>query len=79
MAQEFTTRSRTDQDGSLHVALDVMTELPDADVQIKVIIEPSSPMQAPKARRIPGIDKGQLVIPKDFNAPLPEEIQRAFG
>jgi prevent-host-death family protein len=28
--------------------------------------------------RIPGIDKGRLVVPDDFNDPLPEDIQKAF-
>jgi hypothetical protein len=28
--------------------------------------------------RIPGIDKGRLVVPDDFDEPLPQEIMKAF-
>jgi hypothetical protein len=28
--------------------------------------------------RIPGIDRGRLVVPDDFDEPLPEEILKAF-
>jgi hypothetical protein len=31
----------------------------------------------PKAR-VPGIDKGRLIVPDDFDEPLPEEILKAF-
>ena len=29
-------------------------------------------------RRIPGIDEGRLVVPEDYNDPLPPEILQAF-
>lgn len=28
--------------------------------------------------RTPGLDRGLFVVPEDFNAPLPEEVQRGF-
>lgn len=29
-------------------------------------------------RRVFGIDRGRFEVPEDFNAPLPEEVLRAF-
>lgn len=31
-----------------------------------------------RERRVPGTAKGQIWIAEDFDAPLPEEVQRAF-
>ena len=28
--------------------------------------------------RIPGLDKGLLTVPEDFNAPLPDDIMESF-
>ena len=36
------------------------------------------PSHKQREPRIPGIDKGRLVVPDDFNDPLPEDIQKAF-
>lgn len=36
------------------------------------------PLDRPRARRVLGPLEGQLRIPHDFDAPLPEEILRAF-
>lgn len=37
-----------------------------------------TPLEQPKKRREPGILKGKIWIADDFDAPLPEEILRAF-
>jgi antitoxin (DNA-binding transcriptional repressor) of toxin-antitoxin stability system len=37
------------------------------------------PIRQPKAiRRLPGSDKGRLVVPDEFNDPLPKEIESTF-
>lgn len=41
-------------------------------------VVPSVVQTSSKQPRIPGIDKGRLIVPTDFNDPLPEEILRAF-
>jgi prevent-host-death family protein len=35
------------------------------------------PVRRPTARRL-GIDRGRLVVPEDFDAPLPDELLIAF-
>lgn len=37
------------------------------------------PMGAGAKKRVPGLYKGKIRIGKDFDAPLPDEIARAFG
>ncbi len=37
-----------------------------------------SPIKATLKERVPGDAKGLFVVPADFNAPLPPEIQRCF-
>jgi len=36
------------------------------------------PFEAPKGRRILGVLKGSLVIPDDFDAPLPDDVLALF-
>jgi prevent-host-death family protein len=36
------------------------------------------PLAAPARRREPGLLKGRIHITEEFDAPLPEEVQRAF-
>ncbi|AOX00595.1 hypothetical protein BJP34_15115 [Moorena producens PAL-8-15-08-1] len=36
------------------------------------------PSIKPPKPRVPGIDKGRLVVPDDFDDPLPEEILESF-
>ncbi len=36
------------------------------------------PFEAPKGRRLLGVLKGSLVIPDDFDAPLPDDVLALF-
>ncbi|MBI3783152.1 MAG: type II toxin-antitoxin system Phd/YefM family antitoxin [Deltaproteobacteria bacterium] len=36
------------------------------------------PVNRPRRRRILGADKGKVFIADDFDAPLPDDIQRSF-
>ena len=36
------------------------------------------PIHPPERRRVPGLDKGKVWIADDFDAPLPEDLQRFF-
>jgi prevent-host-death family protein len=36
------------------------------------------PFRKPKGKRPLGMDKGLFRVPKDFDAPLPEDLLRAF-
>lgn len=37
------------------------------------------PVESSKADRVPGTAKGKLSMAEDFDAPLPEELQKEFG
>jgi len=36
------------------------------------------PFHGPREKRVPGLDHGKVWIAEDFDAPLPEEIQKLF-
>jgi prevent-host-death family protein len=36
------------------------------------------PFQGVQKKRVPGLDRGKVWIAEDFDAPLPEEIQKLF-
>lgn len=50
----------------------------DANGTTQVQLVPKFREETISERRVPGIDEGRLVVPDDFNDPLPEDIQRAF-
>ena len=37
-----------------------------------------TPLSKPKTDRVPGLDKGVIQIPDDFDAPLPEDVLARF-
>ena len=37
-----------------------------------------SPLQPKRGKRVPGSAKGMFAMADDFDAPLPEDLQRAF-
>ena len=37
-----------------------------------------SPLSKPRTNRVPGLDKGVIQIPDDFDAPLPEDLLEQF-
>ena len=45
--------------------------------QVKLVPSRIQP-KTPPNRRVPGIDEGRLVVPEDFNDPLPADLQQAF-
>ena len=36
------------------------------------------PCETPKSKRVAGRSRGKIVVPEDFNDPLPEDILREF-
>jgi len=36
------------------------------------------PYRKPDSPRVPGLDRGLFVVPADFNAPLPTDIEESF-
>ncbi len=37
-----------------------------------------TPISKPQANRVPGLDKGVIQIPDDFDAPLPDDVLELF-
>ena len=37
-----------------------------------------TPLSKPQANRVPGLDKGMVQIPEDFDAPLPDDVLELF-
>ena len=59
-----------------HVVAKPADHLPDQAAALLTILE-TTPSPALRLRPI-GLARGQFTVPADFNAPLPEEILRAF-
>jgi prevent-host-death family protein len=38
-----------------------------------------TPLSKPQVNRVPGLDKGAIEIPDDFDAPLPDDLLQLFG
>jgi prevent-host-death family protein len=38
-----------------------------------------TPLSKPQVNRVPGLDKGVIEIPDDFDAPLPDDLLQLFG
>ena len=58
------------------VDLRVPADLPEGPAEVIVLI--TSKAAAPDRRTALGMDRGKVHIADDFDAPLPEDIQRAF-
>lgn len=37
-----------------------------------------TPLSKPQINRVPGLDKGVIKIPDDFDAPLPDDLLQSF-
>ena len=37
-----------------------------------------TPLSKPQVNRVPGLDKGVIKIPEDFDAPLPDDLLQLF-
>lgn len=60
------------------VELQVPADLPEGPAEVIVLIT-SSQAAAPLDKRAAlGMDRGKVQISDDFDAPLPEDLQRAF-
>ncbi|WP_437673569.1 hypothetical protein [Sorangium sp. So ce131] len=60
------------------VELQLPADLPEGPAEVIVLIT-SQPKAAPPDRRAAlGMDRGKVQIADDFDAPLPEDLQRAF-
>ncbi|WP_437284318.1 hypothetical protein [Sorangium sp. So ce406] len=60
------------------VELQVPADLPEGPAEVIVLIT-SSQAAAPRDKRAAlGMDRGKVQISDDFDAPLPEDLQRAF-
>ena len=51
-------------------------KLPEKGAGILTVLEPASAQ--PMAPRPVGLAQGQFTVPRDFNAPLPEQVLREF-
>jgi hypothetical protein len=61
-----------------HVDLQLPSDLPEGPAEVIVLIT-SKQKPAPSDRRAAlGMDRGKVQIADDFDAPLPEDLQRAF-
>jgi antitoxin (DNA-binding transcriptional repressor) of toxin-antitoxin stability system len=37
-----------------------------------------TPLSKPQTNRVPGLDRGEIQIPDDFDAPLPDDVLALF-
>ncbi|MGK3990284.1 hypothetical protein WME99_44985 [Sorangium sp. So ce136] len=59
------------------VELELPADLPEGPAEVIVLI--TSQKAAPRDRRAAlGMDRGKVQVADDFDAPLPEDLQRAF-
>lgn len=58
------------------VELELPEDMPVGPAEVIVLATPAK--EAPPGPRLLGMDAGLITIAEDFDAPLPEEIQRAF-
>jgi len=66
------------------VALSLPPDLPEGPAEVIVLITSKQKATAPKAatpdrRAALGMDRGTVKIADDFDAPLPEDLQRAMA
>ncbi|WP_437954388.1 hypothetical protein WME76_22600 [Sorangium sp. So ce119] len=60
------------------VELQVPAGLPEGPAEVIVLITSSQAAAPPDKRAALGMDRGKVQISDDFDAPLPEDLQRAF-
>ena len=60
------------------VELELPADLPEGPAEVIVLIT-SQQKAVPRDRRVAlGMDRGKVQVADDFDAPLPEDLQRAF-
>ncbi|WP_434046795.1 MULTISPECIES: hypothetical protein [Sorangium] len=60
------------------VELQVPADLPEGPAEVIVLITSSQAAAPIDKRAALGMDRGKVQISDDFDAPLPEDLQRAF-
>jgi hypothetical protein len=60
------------------VDLRLPPELPEGPAEVIVLISSRQKPATPDRRAALGMDRGKVKIADDFDAPLPEDLQRAF-
>lgn len=60
------------------VDLRLPTDLPEGPAELIVLINPEQKAAPLDRRAALGLDRGKVQIADDFDAPLPEELRRAF-
>ncbi len=60
------------------VDLRVPDDLPEGPAEVIVLVTPKQAAAPPDRRAALGMDRGKVHIADDFDAPLPEDVQRAF-
>jgi len=60
------------------VHLRVPAELPEGPAEVIVLVTPKQNAAPPDRRAALGMDRGTVQIADDFDAPLPDDLQRAF-
>ena len=59
------------------VELQLPEDLPEGPAEVIVLISPKQKAPQADRRAALGMDRGKVLIAADFDAPLPEELQRA--
>lgn len=60
------------------VDLQVPADLPEGPAEVIILITSKQKAAPPDRRAALGMDRGKVQIADDFDAPLPEDLQRAF-
>lgn len=61
-----------------HLEVELPADLPPGPAEIIVLVTPARQAEAVDRRAALGMDRGKVRIADDFDAPLPDEVQRAF-
>lgn len=60
------------------VDLRLPADLPEGPAEVIVLVTPERKAEPLDRRAALGMDRGKVQIAEDFDAPLPEDLQRAF-
>lgn len=60
------------------VDVQLPADLPEGPAELIVLVPPKRLQGSPDRRAALGMDRGRVRIADDFDAPLPDDLQRAF-
>ncbi len=60
------------------VDLQLPADLPEGPAEVIVLVSPKRLLGVPDKRAAIGMDRGSVTIADDFDAPLPEDLQRVI-